>query len=171
MTSYPSNLSPSGLKSIINYEKRDSIDEKYTKRRRQKWVAKIKQQQLQQRKLLTLGVTITVLFILCFLFIWGNPTNSVPQRHPPLYASNFQTDHRKHLRDTSGDELSSSSDYASQRKKRHVIDDDDLGIRSKPMDKEVLDEKMERAIEDLKKFKKKTGKIKDSATEGFTAPR
>jgi hypothetical protein len=171
MTSYPSNVSPSGLKSIINYEKQNSIDEKYSKRRRQKWVAKLKQQQLQQRQLLMFAVIITVLFFFCFLFIWGNATDSVPQRPPPLYGSNFQVDHRKHLRDTSGDELSSSSDYASQRKKRHVIDDDDIGIKSKPINKAMLDEKMEQAIEDLKKFKKKNGKLKDRAGEGFTAPR
>jgi hypothetical protein len=163
-------VSPSGLKSIINYEKQNSIDEKYSKRRRQKWVAKLKQQQLQQKKLVIFGVIIAVLLSLCLLFIWGKATNSVPRRPPPLYASNFQTDHRKHLRDKSGDELSSSSDYANKRKKRHAIDDDDLGIKSKPMDKEILDEKMEQAIEDLKKWKKKTGKRKDSAAEGFTAP-
>lgn len=169
MTTYSSSLSPSGLK----YDKRDSIDEKYMKRRRQKWVAKLKQQQVHQKQFLIFGVAITVLFILCYLFFWGNPINSLPQRPPPLYSSKYQTNHRKHLREQSGDELSSSSDYASRRKKRHVIDDDDIGIKSKPADKEMLDEKMAQAIEDLKKFQKKTetGKQQGSESEGFAVNR
>eukprot|EP00980_Cylindrotheca_fusiformis_P010248 scaffold2277_cov137-Cylindrotheca_fusiformis.AAC.3 len=178
MTSYPSTLSPIGTRSIAKYEKRDSLDEKYTKRRRQTWVARVKQQELQQKQLLIFGTIITALFLLVFLFFWGNPistTTSNAQHHPPppFYNSNYQRNHRKHLREQSGDELG-SNDYAmDNRKKMHVKDDDDIGIKSKPADKEILDLKMAQAIEDLKKFQKKVesgNEEKDTLSEEFTAP-
>ncbi|CAJ1919186.1 unnamed protein product [Cylindrotheca closterium] len=145
------NTGPPRSKSSPRLAKADSLDEKYTKRRKQEFVAEYRQQQLQQRQLLTFGGVITFLFLFVLVFYWELPSSTdIPGRTPADISRNIKR-RRNHLRDGSGDSadrrnpLGASMDDDS--------DDDDIAVvAAKPIDNENLNKRMAQTIEDLKRF-------------------
>lgn len=141
-----------GSKSIPSFQKADSLDEKYTKRRKQEWVAEYKQQQLQQRQLLTFGGVITLLFILVLVFFWGlSPSSVNPQRTPADISRKIKV-RRHHLRDASGDTADRRNNLKSSKDDDSGDDDDGIAVVAKPVDTKNLDKRMAQTIEDLKRF-------------------
>lgn len=141
----------SGSNSASRLQKADSLDEKYSKRRKQEWVAEYRFQQSQQRQLLTFGGVITLLFLFVLVFYWELPSRTVIPDRTPVDISRKIKKRRNHLREGSGD----SADRRNQLESAmddDDSDDDDIAVVAKPVNKEHLDMRMAQTIEDLKRF-------------------
>lgn len=150
-----------GSKSTPSLFKADSLDEKYSKRRKQEWVAEYRQQQLEKRQLFTFGGVITFLFILVLVFFWGLPTRTlVPDRRTPADISRKVKVRRHHLRDGSGDGADARLSKPKASADDDSNDDDDIAVvAAKPIDTKILDKRMKQTIEDLKRFQEEKDRL------------
>jgi hypothetical protein len=148
---------------MLKYEKRDSTDEKYGKRRKQQYIAKYQQQKIQQKQFTIISLVAVLFFFWCIFIIRSDPIHDPPgsDYSDSTKFHQQQTLRRNHnLRDSTErrNHVSSTSESlkykkTTKRRRTNLDDDDDIGVKSKPLDTAELDKSMAKAIEDLKKYK------------------